>query len=91
MPSAFFQLIATFRDLQNLMITKKWAEIIIDSLEITKDFTVNLDSSTAIQFSANFILRSRLDLIKVRRFLSVAITTARYCLIVQKYLTDFCV
>ena len=36
MTPAFFQLIAEIRDLQNLIITKKSAEIIMDSLEITE-------------------------------------------------------
>ena len=51
MTPAFFQLIAEIRDLQNLMITMKRAEIIIDRLKITEDFTNNLDFSTAIQFT----------------------------------------
>ena len=51
MTPAFFQLIAEIRDLQNLMITMKRAEIIIDRLKITEDFTNNLDFSTTIQFT----------------------------------------
>ena len=51
MTPAFFQLIAEIRDLPYLMITMKGAEIIIDRLKITEDFTNNLDFSTTIQFT----------------------------------------